>query len=110
MSSKTIERGSDNVFADLGFPDPDTHKLKAELVLRMTEIIRARKLSQTEAGKIIGLSQPDVSRLMRGHVREVSTDRLLEMLTRLGCEVEITLRPPGAADALPVIHLAPAAA
>ncbi|MDE0228076.1 MAG: XRE family transcriptional regulator, partial [Spirochaetaceae bacterium] len=61
-----IERGSGNVFADLGLPDADAHLLKAELVTRIDKIILQRGLKQVEAAKLLGLSQPDVSRLLRG--------------------------------------------
>lgn len=87
-----IERGSGNVFADLGLPDADTHLLKAELVTRIDRIIRQRGLKQVEAAKLMGLSQPDVSRLMRGDFQEYSLERLLRLLTRLGRDVDITIR------------------
>ena len=72
-----VERGGGNVFADLGLPDADTHLLKAELVGRIDAIVRRRGLTQTEAGRVLGLSQPDVSRLLRGDFREYSLERLL---------------------------------
>lgn len=87
-----IERGGGNVFADLGLPDADTHLLKAELVTRIDRIIRQRGLKQVEAAKLMGLSQPDVSRLMRGDFQEYSLERLLRLLTRLGRDVDITIR------------------
>ena len=89
-----IERGSANVFADLGLPDPDTHLLKAELVTRIDKIIRQRGLKQVEAAKLLGLSQPDVSRLLRGNFREYSMERLLRLLTVLGRDVDIIIREP----------------
>ena len=61
-----IERGSGNVFADLGHPDAESHLLKAQLVTRIERIIRQRKLKQVEAAALLGLSQNDVSRLLRG--------------------------------------------
>ena len=67
--SVKIERGSGNVFADLDLPDAEAHLLKAELVTRIDKIIRQRGLKQVEAAKLLGLSQPDVSRLMRGDFR-----------------------------------------
>ncbi len=76
-----IERGSGNVFADLGRPDAETHLLRAGLVTRIDEIIRQRGLKQVEAAKLLGLSQPDVSRLLR-------------LLTALGRDVEIVIRDP----------------
>ena len=87
-----IERGSGNVFADLGRPDADAHLLKAELVTRIDKIIRQRGLKQVEAAKLLGLSQPDVSRLLRGSFREYSVERRL--LTALGRDVEIVIREP----------------
>ena len=78
-----IERSSGNVFADLGRPDAEAHLLKAELVTRIDKIIRQRGLKQVEAAKLLGLSQPDVSRLLRGNFREYSMERLLRLLTAL---------------------------
>ena len=89
---KKVEPGSDNVFTDLGQPDPDAHLLKAELVTRIDEIIRRRGLKQVEAAKLLGLSQPDVSRLLRGSFREYSIERLLRLLTALGRDVQIVIR------------------
>jgi len=87
-----IERGSGNVFADLGLPDADAHLLKAELVTRIDKIIRQRGLKQVEAAKLLGLSQPDVSRLLRGSFRDYSMERLLRLLMALGRDVEIVIR------------------
>ena len=85
-----IERGSDNVFADLGFTDANTHLLKAELVTRIDRIIRERGLNQVEAAKLLGLSQLDVSRLLRGNFREFSMERLLRLLTVLGRDMDMS--------------------
>ena len=76
-----IERGSGNVFADLGRPDAEAHLLKAELVTRIDKIIRQSGLKEVEAAKLLGLSQPDVSRLLRGDFREYSMERFLRLLT-----------------------------
>ncbi len=89
-----IEQGTGNVFADLGRPDAEAHLLKAELVTRIDRIIRQRGLKQVEAAKLLGLSQPDVSRLLRGSFREYSMERLLRLLTVLGHDVEIVIREP----------------
>ena len=89
-----IERGSGNVFADLGHPDAETHLLKAKLVTRIDEIIRRRGLKQIEAAKLLGLSQPDGSRLLRGNFREYSVERLLRLLLALGRDVQIVIREP----------------
>ena len=89
-----IERGSGNVFADLGRPDAEAHLLKAKLVTRIDAIIRQRGLTQVAAAKLLGLSQPDVSRLLRGNFREFSVERLLRLLMTLGRDVEIVIRAP----------------
>ncbi len=89
-----IERGSGNVFVDLGRPDADAQLLKAELVTRIDEIIRRRRLTQAQAAELLGLSQPDVSRLLRGNFREFSVERLLRLLMALGRDVEIVIRKP----------------
>ena len=79
-----IEPGSGNVFADLGRPNAEAHMLKAELVARIDKIIRQRGLKQVEAAKLLGLSQPDVSHLLRGSFRKYSVERLLRLLMALG--------------------------
>ena len=89
-----IERGGGNVFADLGLPDAEAHLLKARLVARIDNIIRQRGLKQVEAAKLLGLSQPDVSRLLRGNFQDFSMERLLRLLTALGRDVEILVREP----------------
>lgn len=89
-----VERSSGNVFADLGHPDAAAHLLKAELVSRIDAIVRQRRLTQVEAAKTLGLSQPDVSRLLRGDFRDFSMDRLFRLLTALGRDVEIVIRNP----------------
>jgi predicted XRE-type DNA-binding protein len=94
-----ITRGTKNVFADLGFPDAETHLLKAELVTRIQGVINAQDLTQVAAAKRMGLSQPDVSRLLNGQFRDVSVERLMRLLTRLGCDVDITIRNHGQAAA-----------
>jgi predicted XRE-type DNA-binding protein len=92
MSDDGIKRGSKNLFADLGHADPETHLLKAGLVTRIRDIIETIGLTQTQAAERMGLSQPDVSRLLRGQFRDVSVERLMRMLTRLGYDVDIVVR------------------
>ena len=89
-----IEHGSGNVFADLGRPEAEVHLLKAELVARIDAIVRGRRLTQVRAAALLGLSQPDVSRLLRGDFRDYSVERLLRLVTALGRDVEIVVRKP----------------
>lgn len=87
-----IERSSGNVFTDLERPDADVHLLKAELVTRVDKIIRQRNLKQVDAAELLGLSQPDISRLLRGNFREYSIERLLRLLTMLGRDVKMVIQ------------------
>lgn len=95
VSEDSVKRGTQNIFADLGYADAETHLLKAGLVNQIQEIITARGLTQTAAAKHLGISQPDVSRLLKGQFRDVSVERLMRLLTRLGCDVDIVIRDHG---------------
>jgi len=87
------EVGSGNIFADLGLPDADELQLKSQIVIMLSELIKARKLTQTEAAKRVGIGQPDLSNLLRGRFRGYSVERLMRMLTAFDQDVEITVRP-----------------
>jgi len=88
-------QGSENVFADLGLPNADELLLKAQLVVKIRAVMASRGLRQSGAAKLMGVSQPDLSRLLRGQFRDVSAERLLRMIRRLDTEVEITVRDHG---------------
>jgi len=88
-----VTEGSGNVFADLGFPNPEREQMKARLTLQIYRLIKSRAVSQAAAGKILGIGQPHVSSLMRGQSGAFSAERLMEFLTALGQDVEITVRP-----------------
>lgn len=92
-SRPEVEEGSGNVFADLGFANPEQERLKAHLTLEIYKILKERGLRQSEAAKLLGTSQPRVSELMRGRSGAFSASRLMEFLTALDRDVEITVRP-----------------
>ena len=94
VTDTAVSSGSGNAFADVGIADADTHIVKADLVARIDAIVRQRGMTQTEAGRLLGLSQPDVSRLLRGDFREYSLERLLHLLTTLGRDIDIVIRQP----------------
>lgn len=101
-SEKTaIRRGGTNVFADLGLPDAENQFVKAQLVSRVMDIMKDRGLTQRAAAEIIGITQPDVSNLIRGRFRGYSIDRLMGFLVALDQDVEIVVRskPHGRGDA-----------
>jgi predicted XRE-type DNA-binding protein len=85
-------RGSGNVFADFGLEQPEEALAKSRIVEKIADLLAREKLSQQEAGKLVGLTQPQISRLMRGDTREFSYERLLRVLTALGQDVEIVIR------------------
>ena len=87
-----VEQGSGNVFRDLGFPHPEREQLKADLTLQIYRLIKQRGLTQTEAGEILGIRQPHVSALVRGRSGAFSVERLMQFLTALGQDVQVTVR------------------
>jgi len=88
-----VEASSGNVFADLGLPNPDLELLKAQLMLQIYRIVEHRKLTQAEAGEILGIKQPHVSGLMRGLSGNFSVERLMDFLAALGQDIEIRVLP-----------------
>jgi len=88
-----IEEGSGNVYADLGYADSEDMVVKAQLVTKIADIIRQRGLTQERAAKLLGPTQPKISRLLKGQFRGISERRLLRCLTRLGRDVEIVVKP-----------------
>lgn len=88
-----VTESSGNVFADLGVRHPERELIKAELALQIYRIIRERGLSQKQVGKILGISQPQVSVLARNRGASFSMGRLLEFLRALGQDVEISVSP-----------------
>ena len=100
----SVREGSANLFADLGHADPDTHLLKAQLVSRIADAMAEQRMTQVAAAKAAGVSQPDISRILKGQFRDVSVERLMRMLTRLGCEVDIVVRPGGVEARYSIIH------
>ena len=86
-------KGSGNIFADLGLPNAEQELLKAQLTLQIYKIVKARGLTQAQAGDVLGIKQPHVSALMRNRAGNFSVGRLMEFLTALGQDVEITVKP-----------------
>lgn len=99
MPRKTAKRKSGgNVFADLGLPNPEQELLKARLTLQIYRIVKARGLTQAQAGEVLGIKQPHVSALMRNRAGNFSVGRLMEFLTALGQDAKITVKPTGKAQ------------
>jgi predicted XRE-type DNA-binding protein len=105
-----ITAGSGNIFADLHLPGAETHFLKAQIVSEIYRLTKERKLTQVQAGKRMGISQPEVSRMFKWHFREYSIDRLMEFLTTFDRDVDIVVKPRNKAGKSGRIRFVPAAA
>lgn len=91
-----VRRGSGNVYADLGLPDADKLKIKTGLVIEIRKAIQSQGLTQQEAAKRMGLTQPKVSGMLRGDFSNLSERKLMDCLTRLGYDIEISVKPAAA--------------
>ncbi len=94
-----ITPSSGNVFRDLGFRREEAEHLlvRADLMIQLQKLIAFRRLKQQTAAKILGVTQPRVSDLLRGRIDLFSTDALIDMLARLGATVRLTVKVRSAA-------------
>jgi predicted XRE-type DNA-binding protein len=88
-----VHNSTGNVFADLGLPDADALLAKAELIIVIRDLIERRNLTQTEAAAVLGVTQPDVSDLVRGKLERFSMERLERFLNALDFDVRIRVGP-----------------
>ena len=90
-----VTRSSGNVFRDLGFSEEEAEhlKIRSDLMIQLQKVIASRGLKQAQAARILGVSQPRVSDLLRGRIDLFSTDSLIDRLARLGVRVSVILRP-----------------
>ena len=82
-----------NVYAQLGFPDAAEMLVKAQLVTKIAEILKEREWSQQQAAKVLGLTQPKLSKMLRGQFRGISEMKMMDCLVRLGRPVKIVVGP-----------------
>jgi len=87
-----VTPSSGNVFADLGFREPEEEFARAQLASRIQQIIKRRRLTQVAAARLMGIDQPKVSALLNGRLANFSSARLMRLLTALGQDVEIVIR------------------
>ena len=105
MSKKRYEAGSRNVFKDLGMPNAEEHFVKAQLVFKIGTLMKERQLKQMEAADLLGIQQPDVSKMLRGEFRQFSVERLLRFLVALDQDVEIVVKPHRDTKNAPALHV-----
>jgi predicted XRE-type DNA-binding protein len=94
-NSLKVTPSSGNVFRDLGFSSEEAEHLliRADLLIQVQKVIASRRMKQAEAAKLLRVSQPRVSDLLRGRIDLFSTDTLIDMLARLGVRVRLVLKP-----------------
>ncbi len=88
----TVTRSSGNVYADLGYENPEEMLLKAQLVQLLSQAINAKGLNQYQAAEVLGIDQPKVSALVRGQFRGYSLERLFKFLNALDLDVEVSVK------------------
>ena len=93
MTRKAKDRGTDDVLADLGFPDAEEFAAKTILAKKVNDILKKRGLTQVDATKLLGMPQPKVSAIRNYKLRGISLERLMQALTALGQHVEIVVSP-----------------
>jgi predicted XRE-type DNA-binding protein len=86
-----IEASSGNVFADLGDKQAPETLLKSRLAQRLTNVIKTKGLTPSEVAAVLGIDQPKVSKILRGRLREFSTDRLFRFLNALDQDIQIVI-------------------
>jgi predicted XRE-type DNA-binding protein len=93
-NSLKVTPSSGNVFRDLGFSADEAEHLliRADLLIQLQKAITARGLTQTKAAKLLRVTQPRVSDVLRGRIDLFSTDSLIDMLARLGVHVRFVLK------------------
>ena len=101
-----IEKGTGNVFADLGYPDAKERTLKVQLAMEVNHLLASRGLTQAESARALGILQPHVSDLTRYRLDRFSVERLMNFLNGLGSDVEIRIRrrPAGRARTAIRVH------
>ena len=88
-----ITHGSTNVFSDLGFADAAERQTKTRLAMAVNNLLTSRNLKQREIAPLLGIPQPKVSALKNYRLDQFSVEKLMEFLTALNHDVEITIRP-----------------
>ena len=92
MEETMFEESSGNVFADLGFENADEMLMRGKIGIQVIRLLRQRSLKQRETAQLLGISQPEVSHLMKGEFQRFSEGKLLMFLKRLDTEITLHIR------------------
>lgn len=88
-----VHDSTGNIYADIGFANPNDMLVKAKLAAKIGDIIKSKRLTQEKAAEIVGIPQPKLSRLLRGDFAGVSQEKMISVLTLLGRDVQIVVSP-----------------
>jgi predicted XRE-type DNA-binding protein len=105
LEDTRVQVGSGSIYADLGMKNFEEMETKANLVIEISKAIKKKRLTQTKAAKVLHISQPKLSDLLRGHFRGYSVERLLRFLLALGHDVEIKIKKPKNRNHQPRIYV-----
>jgi predicted XRE-type DNA-binding protein len=87
-----IEVGSGNVYRDVGLADAEHLLVKAQLAAKIGDLIKRRRLTQSDAAQLFGMTQPKVSAMLRGQFRGISEEKMMHCLVALGQNVQIVVK------------------
>ena len=89
-----ITKGSGNVFRDMGFPEGEAQNLllRTDLMIKIEQLIKKSGLIQSEAAKVLGITQPRINDLLKGRIEKFSLDALVNMVARAGMEIKMTVK------------------
>jgi predicted XRE-type DNA-binding protein len=98
MNARTVltksTKSSRNVFADLGFPETEAQNLalRSDLMIRIEKLVRDSGMTQQQAAKTLGVTQPRLNALLKGKIADFSLDALVNMLAHTGMQVKMTVK------------------
>jgi predicted XRE-type DNA-binding protein len=95
MSALTMTKSSGNVFSDLGFGTEEAQNLllRSQTMMALARWYEASGLTQAQAAKALGVTQPRLNLVLKGKINEFSLDALVNMVTRAGMRVGLTIKP-----------------
>ncbi len=95
MSARPVlTKGSRNVFTDLGLPDGEAQNLalRSDLMVRIEKLVQESGLTQQQAAKMLGITQPRLNAVLKGKIADFSLDALVNMLAHAGMQVKMTVK------------------
>lgn len=92
LTNERVEMSSESIYAELGYKNYEEMETKSNLVIEISKAIKRKKITQTQAADIFGISQPKLSELLNGRFRGYSVERLIHFLNEIGQDVDIVVK------------------